>query len=75
MTRDEALKYSHLFAVSTDFDPHITLPEKTAMARGFLEGYKQGVEDSIQVVVDEPDLTMDNLAYLRSHIDALLEKI
>lgn len=49
MTRDEALKYTHLFSVSTDFDPHMTLPEKTAMARGFLEGYEQGVMDSVGV--------------------------
>lgn len=37
MNIKEAERYSHLFAVSKDFEAHSTLPEKTAYARGFIE--------------------------------------
>jgi hypothetical protein len=46
---------------------------KTNRAQGFLEGYEEGVNACIQVVVDEPDLTVDNLAYLRSRMLSLLD--
>lgn len=45
MNYREAKKYSHLFEVSKDFEPHETLPEKTARARGFIEGYNQAEQE------------------------------